>query len=89
MPGCDEGGSYQSRPVDAANSRKQRTKKILFIMRYRCPDAHAKSTKVFASFFKKKCFLPIDASVNAFWYWLWLGPRRLRGFADDKYVFIT
>jgi hypothetical protein len=43
------------------SSRRAITKKLLFIRRYRCAGAYAKWPKVFASFFKKKCFLPADA----------------------------
>ncbi len=43
---------------------RKRTKKLLFIKRSRCPNAYAKQARVFASFFKKKCFLAGDGSVS-------------------------
>jgi hypothetical protein len=58
MPDRDQSCGWDKQ--GSSSFLRKRTKKLLFIRRSRCPTAPAKWAKVFASFFKKKCFLAVS-----------------------------
>jgi hypothetical protein len=68
--GCFGGGLVISfRAAGKRKGRKQfffakKNQKTLVYKASALPHAYTKRTKVFASFFKKKCFLPVDASAS-------------------------